>query len=90
MRSFGAILLPLRFNKIIGGATSVAAIEKVENLEKAQKVEKVEKSRVLKDMDSHALICEGYHFSETTACGDALRPHRWRNWWTSGNARRKK
>jgi hypothetical protein len=62
-------------------------MEKVEDLEKAQKVEK---SRVLKDMDSHALICEGYHFSETTACGDALRPHRWRNWWTSGNARRKK
>jgi hypothetical protein len=84
MRSFGAILLPLRFNKIIGGATSVAEMEKVE------KVEKVEKSRVFKDMDSHALICEGYHFSETTACGDALRPHRWRNWWTSGNARRKK
>jgi hypothetical protein len=84
MRSFGAILLPLRCNKIIGGATSVAEMEKVE------KVEKVEKSRVFKDMDSHALICEGYHFSETTACGDALRPHRWRNWWTNGNARRKK
>jgi hypothetical protein len=38
MRSFGAILLPLRFNKVIGGATSVAAIEKVEDLAKAQKV----------------------------------------------------
>jgi hypothetical protein len=30
MRSFGAILLPLRFNKVIGGATSVAAIEKAQ------------------------------------------------------------
>jgi hypothetical protein len=36
MRSFGAILLPLRFNKIIGGATRVAEIEKLEKLEKVE------------------------------------------------------
>ena len=39
MRSFGAILLPLRFNNIIGGATRVAEIEKLEKLEKLEKVE---------------------------------------------------
>ena len=33
MWSFGAILLPLRFNKIIGGATRVAEIEKLEKVE---------------------------------------------------------
>ena len=33
MRSFGAILLPLRFNKIIGGATRVVEIEKLEKVE---------------------------------------------------------
>ena len=37
MRSFGAILLPLRFNKIIGGATRVAEIEKREKLMQAEK-----------------------------------------------------
>jgi hypothetical protein len=39
MWSFGAILLPLRFNKIIGGATRVVEIEKLEKLEKLEKVE---------------------------------------------------
>lgn len=33
MRSFGAILLPLRFNKIIGSATRVVEIEKLEKVE---------------------------------------------------------
>jgi hypothetical protein len=33
MRSFGAILLALRFNKIIGGATGVAELEKPEKVE---------------------------------------------------------
>jgi hypothetical protein len=39
MWSFGAILLPLRFNKIIGGATRVVKIEKREKREKREKVE---------------------------------------------------
>jgi hypothetical protein len=33
MWSFGAILLPLRFNKIIGGATRVVELEKLEKVE---------------------------------------------------------
>ena len=36
MWSFGAILLPLRFNKIIGGATRVVELEKLEKLEKVE------------------------------------------------------
>ena len=46
MRSFGAILLPLRFNKIIGGATRVVEIEKLEKREKLEKLEKVESLKI--------------------------------------------